>query len=358
MNEIHILTINPGSTSTKLAVFQEDSLLFGRTIAHTTEELSPYKRLIDQYPMRKKVILEFLKQNNFDIRTLAVVVGRGGILNPLESGTYQVTPEMVDFLKNAPMEHASNLGGILASEIAQEIGANAFIVDPVVVDEMEEIAKITGIPEIRRISIFHALNQKAAAREASRQLQKEYEECRLIISHLGGGISVGAHLNGRVVDVNNALNGDGPMAPERAGSIPTLSLVELVLSGKYSPVEIKKMLTGKGGIVAHLGTNDLREVEKKFLEGSDPKATLVYRAMAYQVAKEIGSLAVVLDGKIDAIVFTGGIAYDKSFIKLIEDKVAFLAPIIVIPGEDEMRSLCLGGLRVLRGEDKVKTWHL
>jgi len=351
----YILAINPGSTSTKIAIFLGEEKIFGQNISHPAEELAPYPKIIDQHKFREKVILNFLKENTFDITLLSAVVGRGGLLTPMASGTYLVNDDMVDFLKNNKMEHASNLGALLARDIAKIVSVDAFIVDPVVVDEMADIARITGLAEIRRISIFHALNQKAAAREAAKKLGKPYENCRLIVAHLGGGISIGAHLDGQVVDVNNALNGDGPFAPERAGSLPSWSLVELALSGKYDAATLKKMITGKGGIVAHLNINDMRKVED-LVKAGDAKATQVFDAMAYNVAKEIGSLAAVLEGRIDAIVLTGGIAFDEYFIKLIRRRVEFLAPLIVLPGEDEMTALTQGALRVLNGEEAPKHW--
>jgi butyrate kinase len=351
----YILAINPGSTSTKIAIFLGQEKVLSQNISHTTEELAPFAKIIDQHHFRQKVILKFLKQNAFDVSLLAAVVGRGGLLGPMASGTYRVNDDMAEYLKHTSVEHASNLGALLASDIAKAIRVDAFIVDPVTVDEMADIARITGLPEIPRISIFHALNQKAAAREAAKKIGKPYEHCRLIVAHLGGGISIGAHREGRVVDVNNALNGDGPFAPERAGSLPSWSLVELATSGKYDQATLKKMITGKGGIVAHLKVNDMRKVEEMVRAG-DREATLVFEAMAYNVSKEIGSLAAVLEGKIDAIVLTGGIAYDPYFVELVRRRVEFLAQLIILPGEDEMAALAQGALRVLLGEEKAKDW--
>lgn len=351
----YILAINPGSTSTKIAIFLDEEKILGQNISHAVDELAPFDRIIDQHLFREKVILDFLKRNAFDINLLAAVVGRGGLLSPMASGTYLVNDEMIDFLKNNKMEHASNLGALLASDIARSISVNAFIVDPVVVDEMADIARITGLPEIRRISIFHALNQKAAAREAAKKLGRPYQNCRLIVAHMGSGISIGAHLNGQVVDVNNALNGDGPFGPERSGSLPSWSLIELALSGRYDLAALKKKITGKGGIVAHLHINDMRKVEE-MMKAGDRAAIRIYEAMAYNVAKEIGSLAPVLEGRIDAIVLTGGIAFDQSFVELIRRRVEFLAKLIVLPGEDEMTALAQGALRVLLGEETAKHW--
>ncbi|MDD8012398.1 MAG: butyrate kinase [Acidobacteriota bacterium] len=355
MENKYILAINPGSTSTKIAIFLGEEKVLGQNISHTAEELAPFPRIIDQHHFRQKVILTFFKEHAFDVNRLAAVVGRGGLLGPMASGTYLVSDEMTDYLKQTRTEHASNLGALLASDIAKPVGINAYIVDPVTVDEMTDMARITGRPEIPRISIFHALNQKAAAREAAKKLGKPYENCRLIVAHLGGGISVGAHLDGKVVDVNNALNGDGPFAPERAGGLPSWSLVELATSGQYDLPALKKMITGQGGIVAHLKVNDMRKVEEMVAAG-DAKATMVFEAMAYNVAKEIGGLAAALEGKIDAVVLTGGIAFDTHFVELIRRRVEFLARLIVLPGEDEMTALAQGALRVLLGEEKAKQW--
>ncbi len=355
MNQMNILSINPGSTSTKLAVYRDEEKLFGASLSHSAEEIGKYSRINDQKEFRTSLVLEFLKDNDFDVSELSAVVGRGGLLPPMESGTYTVSPEMLSFLEQTEWEHASNLGAMIADGIARKVGVPAFIVDPVVVDEMIDLARVTGVPEISRISIFHALNQKAAAREAARKLDKPYTKCNLIVAHMGGGVSIGAHLQGRVVDVNNALNGDGPFSPERAGSVPTWSLIEWVLSGDLTRDELKKRVTGRGGIVAHLQTNDMREVEKR-VDNGDKKAEFILRAMAYGVAKQIGAMAAVMAGKVDAIVMTGGIAYDKRFVKWICERTDFLAPCIIMPGEDEMRSLALGGLRVLRGDEEAKTW--
>lgn len=355
MNDPLILVINPGSTSTKVAVFRGEEKLLHENIFHSLEELKSYKRIADQHGFRKSVILSFLDDHRCDIEGFSAVVGRGGMLLPVESGTYRITEKTVDYLMNNPVEHASNLGALLAYEIGKPANIKAYIVDPIVVDEMEDVARVTGLPEVPRRSIFHALNQKAAAREAALRLGKKYDEVRLIVAHLGGGISVGAHDKGRVVDVNNALNGEGPMGPERAGSLPAWQLVELALSGKFDAAGLRRRITGGGGLTAHLGTNDVREVKRR-MEKGDVRCALVYRAMAYQTAKEIGSMAAVLEGKIDAIVFTGGMAHDGDLIRLIEGRTSFLAPIVILPGEDEMASLAMGVLRVLRGQEREKTW--
>ncbi|ADH61566.1 butyrate kinase [Thermoanaerobacter mathranii subsp. mathranii str. A3] len=351
-----ILVINPGSTSTKVAVFKDKEPVFTETLRHSSEELAKYKSIIDQFEFRTQAILNMLKEKGISLSEIDAIVGRGGLLKPIESGTYIVNEKMIEDLKKAERgEHASNLGGIIAYTLAKEHDIEAYIVDPVVVDELEDIARITGMPEIEKSSIFHALNQKAIARRLAADLNKKYEEVNLIIAHLGGGISIGAHKHGRVVDVNDALNGEGPFSPERAGGLPVLDLVKLCYSGKYTYQEMKKRLIGQGGIVAHLGTNDVREVYKKIEEG-DKKAELVLEAMAYQTAKEIGAMAVVLKGQVDAIGITGGIAYNEDFVKRISERVKFIAPIYVYPGEDEMSALAQGAYRVLSGEEKAKMY--
>ncbi|WP_211204206.1 butyrate kinase [Thermoanaerobacter italicus] len=351
-----ILVINPGSTSTKVAVFKDKEPVFTETLRHSSEELAKYKNIIDQFEFRTQAILNMLKEKGISLSEIDAIVGRGGLLKPIESGTYIVNEKMIEDLKKAERgEHASNLGGIIAYTLAKEHDIEAYIVDPVVVDELEDIARITGMPEIEKSSIFHALNQKAIARRLAADLNKKYEEVNLIIAHLGGGISIGAHKHGRVVDVNDALNGEGPFSPERAGALPVLDLVKLCYSGKYTYQEMKKRLIGQGGIVAHLGTNDVREVYKKIEEG-DKKAELVLEAMAYQTAKEIGAMAVVLKGQVDAIGITGGIAYNEDFVKRISERVKFIAPIYVYPGEDEMSALAQGAYRVLSGEEKAKMY--
>ncbi len=351
-----ILAINPGSTSTKIAVFEDDKEVFSKTLRHSEEELSPFNRIIDQYEFRKSVIEQVLKENGFSIEDFDAFVGRGGLLKPIPSGTYRVNPAMMKDLEHSPLgEHASNIGGMIAHAFETETGKPSFIVDPVVVDEMDEIAKITGFPEIQRHSIFHALNQKAVARRAAKELGKNYFDINLIVVHLGGGISIGAHKKGKIVDVNNALNGDGPIAPERAGSVPAWGLIQFVKESGLDDKALKKRLAGNAGIVAHLKTNNMREVEDRVKAG-DEHATKIYKAMAYNIAKWIGSAAVVLHGEFEAIVITGGLANDKLFIQWIEEMVSFLGKIIVYPGEDEMGALASGAYRVLSGEEEAKEY--
>ncbi len=351
------LIINPGSTSTKIAVFENENSIFEKTLRHSNEELAIYHKVAEQFEFRKQLILEALNENNITIESLNAVVGRGGLLKPIEGGTYIVNDKLVEDLKsNIKGEHASNLGGLIARSIADEIGVPSFIVDPVVVDELQDVARISGHPAFERISIWHALNEKAVARRASSEkFSKNYEEMNYVIVHLGGGISVAAHKKGRVIDVNNALNGEGPFSPERSGSLPIGDLVKLCFSGKYTEAEINKMIVGKGGISAYLGTNSAKEVSERAQSG-DEKAKLIYSAMAYQVAKAVGEYAVVLDGDVDAIIITGGIAYDKTFVDMIEKKVKFIAEVITYPGEDELLALAEGGLRVLNKKESAKEY--
>jgi len=354
--KFRILTINPGSTSTKIGVFDNERPILEKTIRHDLETLQQYPSVTAQYAFRKQTILDALDEEGLDLSKLSAVCGRGGLLRPIEGGTYRVNKQMIeDLQKGYSGQHASNLGGILAYEIASALNIPAFIVDPVVVDELEPIARISGFALIERRSIFHALNQKAVARRVAKQLGRRYEEVNLIVAHMGGGITVGAHKKGRVVDVNNGLDGEGPFGPERAGTVPAGDLVSLCFSGEYYRDEIMNMLVGKGGLVGYLGTNDAVKVEK-MIEAGDEKAKLVYSAMAYQVAKEIGAASAVLAGNVDAIILTGGLAYGKQFVKEIIDRVDWIADVIVHPGENELQALAEGALRVLRGEEKEKVY--
>ncbi|HPD65755.1 MAG TPA: butyrate kinase [Bacteroidia bacterium] len=352
-----ILAINPGSTSTKIAVFSNSKIIFLRTIRHSADELSRYEKIADQFDFRKKIILEELEKAKIDMQKIQVVMGRGGLLRPIPSGVYQVNQKMIDDLKTAIRgEHASNLGGLIADAIAQSLpDAKAYIADPVVVDELEDIARIAGHPLFERISIFHALNHKAVARFHAKCISKRYEDLNLIVVHLGGGITVGAHLKGRVIDVNQGLDGEGPFSPERSGTLPVGALAKLCFSGNYSYQEVKQMITGKGGFVAYFGTNDAQEVENLMNQG-DPTASLVFEAMAYQVAKEIGAMSTVLKGKVDGILLTGGLANNKWFIDQIIDRVVHIGPISIYPGEDEMKALAVNGQMVLDGEIEVKEY--
>lgn len=352
----YVLVINPGSTSTKIAVFEDENVVFESKISHTTEEINSYPNIASQFEFRKNLIVDTIKQQGFDINKLSAVCGRGGLLKPIKSGTYVVNDEMVKDLTEAKRgEHASNLGGLIARELATELHIPSFIVDPVAVDEMEDIARISGMPEIERPSLFHALNQKAIARQVARDKGKIYEEMNLIIAHLGGGISVGAHQKGRVIDVNNALDGDGPMSPERSGSVPLGPLYKMCFSGNYTLADIKRKNYGQGGLVAYLGTNNASEVAARIKNG-DEKAALVYDAMGYQIAKEIGAYATVLKGQIDYIVLTGGIAYEPLMVSKITERVNFIAEVLVYPGENELLSLAQGALRVLNNEEDAQTY--
>nr|WP_304578555.1 butyrate kinase [uncultured Acetatifactor sp.] len=350
------LIINPGSTSTKIGVFEDETLLFEETLRHSTEEIARFANIVDQKDFRKKIITDLLESKNFDIKSLNVVVGRGGMLKPIPGGTYAVSEELLADLKAGVQgQHASNLGGILAKEIGDSIGVPSYIVDPVVVDELMPIARYSGVPELPRVSIFHALNQKAVAKRYAKEIGKAYESLRLIVVHMGGGVSVGAHENGRVIDVFNALDGDGAFSPERAGGVPNGALIKMCFSGKYTEKEVYGKMVGKGGFNAYLGTNDMREVTKQ-ADGGDEKAIEAKQAFLLQVAKDIGSMACVLNGKVDQIIVTGGIAYGADVVAALKERAEWIAPFTVYPGEDELLALAQGALRVLNGEEEAKAY--
>jgi len=350
------LIINPGSTSTKLGVFEDETLLFEETLRHSTEEIAQYASIFEQKDFRKEIILNFLKEKGVDVASFNMIVGRGGMLKPIPGGTYECTDALVEDLKvGVSGQHASNLGGILAREIADEIGVPSYIVDPVVVDELVPEARLSGVPELPRVSIFHALNQKAVARRYAAEVGKKYEDLNLIVVHMGGGVSVGPHKKGQVIDINNALDGDGAFSPERAGAVPVGPLVKLCFSGKYSEKEVYKKLVGNGGFNAYCNTNDMRDVEKMVTEG-DANADLTRKAFIMQMSKDIGSMAAVLEGKVDQIVVTGGIAYDKAVVQGLKDHCEWIAPFTVYPGEDELLALVQGGLRVLNGQEAAKPY--
>ncbi|MDP4266948.1 MAG: butyrate kinase [Bacteroidota bacterium] len=353
-----ILAINPGSTSTKIAVFEDTNCIFIQSLKHSNEDLSKFSKIADQFEYRKDIIMKVLSENNIEINNIKIIVGRGGLVKPIKSGVYAINEQLIkDLTIGVSGQHASNLGGLIADDIAQSIpDAKAFIADPVVVDELDDVARISGHPELDRISIFHALNQKAIARTYAKSISTKYEDLNLIVVHLGGGISVGAHKKGKVIDVNQALDGDGPFSPERTGTLPVGALVKLCFSGKYSEQEIKKMINGKGGYVAYLGTNDAYTVEKR-VESGDAKATLIQDAMIYQIAKEIGAMSTVLYCNVDAILFTGGIAHDKVFVEKLKSRVGKIAPVFVYPGEDEMKALAMNGLMVLNNEIEVLQYN-
>lgn len=343
-----ILVINPGSTSTKLAIFHDDKPVWTGGAHLPLDELAKFHRIIDQYEYRRDFILKKLEEEKIKL-DFDAVIGRGGLLCPMRGGVYLVNEKMKKDLLAASHEHACNLGALIADEIASKCGCPAYIADPVVVNEFDTRARISGIPGLERESIFHALNQKAVSRQYAASIGKKYEELNLIVAHLGGGISIGAHRHGRVIDVNNALNGEGPISPERAGTVPAEALANMCFSGKYSDREIRKMIHGRGGLVAYLGTNDMVTIDSKAEKGEEPYSTLV-EAMLYTVAKQIGAMYVALKGQADAIILTGGIAHSKFCVEGIKKQIDYLAPIVVMPGENEMKSLAFNALGALRGE--------
>ena len=349
-----IFVINPGSTNTKIALFEGARCLWTETQRYDASELEPFASVAEQEGFRYERIAQILEEKGIEASSFSAVVGRGGLLKPVPGGTYRVGARMLQDLKSmAYGSHASNLGAALAVRFAAAAGdVPAFIVDPVVVDELADEARVSGLPEIPRISIFHALNQKAVARRAAAELGKTLADCNLVVAHMGGGVSVGAHLKGRVIDVNNALDGEGPMSPERSGSLPVGALASLCFSGRHTLTEVQRMICGRGGLVAHLGTNDLREVEKRVSSG-DAKAVLVFDALCLQIAKEIGACSAVLKGSVDAIVLTGGLAYSDRLCEALTARVGFIARILRYPGEDEMQALAEGALRVLNGEESA-----
>ena len=351
-----LLIINPGSTSTKIGVYEDEKQIFEKTLRHSAEEIGQFETIYSQKDFRKEVILNVLRENNFNINTLDAVVGRGGLLKPIPSGTYEVNKALLEDLKiGVQGPHASNLGGILAQEIAEQADVRAFIVDPVVVDELSDVARLSGVPELRRISIFHALNQKAVAKRLAKESGKKYEDLKLVVTHMGGGVSVGAHKYGKVIDVNNTLDGDGPFSPERAGSVPAGDLIKMCFSGKYTENEVYSKVVGKGGFVGYLNTNDVKGTIDKMGEG-DKECTAIYNAFLYQIVKEIGAMAGILEGKVDQIVVTGGIAYSDVLIPDLIEKVKWIAPVTVYPGEDELLALAQGAIRVLSGEEEAKVY--
>lgn len=353
---IKSLIINPGSTSTKIGVFEDETLLFEETLRHTTEEIASYASIVDQKDFRKEIITNLLASKSFDMKSLNVVVGRGGMLKPIPGGTYAVTDDLLNDLKIGKQgQHASNLGGILAREIGDSLGIPSYIVDPVVVDELEPISRYSGVPELPRTSVFHALNQKAVAKRYAKEQGRAYDTMNLIVVHMGGGVSVGAHKEGRVIDIFNALDGDGAFSPERAGAVPSGALIKMCFSGQYTEKEVYKKIVGNGGFNAYLGTNDMRDVEKMANENNE-KAIEVRDAFIMQVAKDIGSMATVLKGKAEAIIVTGGIAYDKAVVAGLKERCEWIAPFTVYPGEDELLALAQGALRVLNGEEKAMTY--
>lgn len=352
----YILAINPGSTSTKVAVFEGVNNVKQKNLSHSTEEISKFEKIAEQYSYRENAILDWLKDEGIALNELAAVVGRGGLLRPMPSGTYRVTDALIhDLTIGAQYEHASNLGGLIARAIAESEGIEAFIVDPVAVDEYEDIARISGMPELPRRSLVHALNVKAVARRVAKGMNKNVEEVNFIVAHLGGGITISPMKAGKIVDANNANEG-GPFSPERCGGVPVGELVKIAFSGKYTEKELKKKMLCNGGLVGYLNTNDVRHVQT-MIEKGDNYAELIFNAMGYQIAKEIGACAAVLCGKVDKIIITGGMAYSNKLMEYIEDMIKFIAPVEIVPGEDEMQALADGAFRVLNGEENSKIYE-
>jgi len=353
-----ILAINPGSTSTKFAVYFETECVLKETIRHSFDDLFHYENIIDQFDFRKGLIIDALVEKGIEVDLIKYIIGRGGLTYPVESGIYRVNNLMLEHLRQGVMgQHASNLGPLLADYIALQIpDAQAYMADPVVTDELESVARISGHKNFERQSIFHALNQKATARAHAKKINKTYEEINLIVAHLGGGISVGAHKNGRVIDVNNALNGEGPFSPERSGTLPSGQLIATCFSGKYTKSEVDRMVVGEGGYVSFMGTNNAQEVEK-LAESGNETAQQYQEALFYQVAKLIGEMAVVLEGKVDGILLTGGMAFSKNLENYIRQKTGFIAPVFSYPGEDELEALAMNALRVARGEVEPKIYQ-
>jgi butyrate kinase len=351
-----LLVINPGSTSTKIAVYAGEEPLFVETIRHDDADLGRFAQVMDQEDYRRKLILAALAKHNLSVADLTAIIGRGGLMRPIPGGVYHVGPQMLFDLRSCRFgTHASNLGAILAHDLATSAGIPSFIADPVVVDEMAPLARYSGHPDITRRSIFHALNHKAVGRRAAAELGRPYEELRLIIAHLGGGVSVGAHERGRVVDVNNALDGDGPFSPERSGGLPAGQLTDWCFAPDAKEADIRRRITGAGGFLAYLGTASGMEIERR-IQGGDAKAREVHAAMAYQVAKDIGAMGTVLAGQVDAVILTGGLAHDKALTALICDRVKFLGRVMIFPGEDEMTALALAALRALTDGEAVLTY--
>lgn len=343
-----ILAINPGSTSTKVALYEEERPLLEWTLRHSAEELAAYPNVLDQLDWRRGLILAALREEGFKLSELSAVIGRGGLIHPVPAGVYEVNSRMRYDLRNARKMHACNLGGLLAAQIAHMAKVKAYIADPPVVDEMDDVARITGMPMCRRKPVFHALNQKATARLHCSRHGLRYEEVNLIVAHMGGGISVAAHRRGRIVDVNNALDGDGPFAPDRAGSIPSGELIKACFSGQHTEEELLKFVSSKGGLVAYLGTNSVMQVMERIAQG-DQRARKVLDAMCYNISKQIGAMAAVLEGKVEGILLTGGIAYNEPVVEYIRSHCSFIAPVTVYPGENELEALVQNALVVLRG---------
>lgn len=356
MKTYSILALNPGSTSTKIALYRNEQLVWDEGIDYSSEQLNRFERITDQLEMRKQDIESVLQKRGTDLQSLAAVVGRGGPFKPLQSGTYRVDENVLSDIRqgNVQADHISNIGAVLAESLASQAEIPAFFVDPVSVDEFIPLARYSGMPELQRRSLVHALNVKATARRAAASLKQPLASINLIVAHLGGGISICPLLKGRIIDVNNANEG-GPFSPERTGSLPVSSLVKLCYSGEYSYADMKKKITRQGGLTAYLGVNDGRKIVARINDG-DTKAREVFEALGYQIAKEIGAMATVLSGEVNAIVMTGGLAHQPMLMDWIEERVTFIAPMLVFPGENELEALALGALRVLRGEEEPVTY--
>lgn len=353
--EYKILAINPGSTSTKIALYEDDHEVVVKTLEHPVDEIEKYSKVVEQFQMRKDVVISFLEDNGYDISSLDAVVGRGGMLPPVKSGAYKVNDLMVDRLRNRPIqEHASNLGALISYEIANSIGKPAYIYDSVKVDELNDVARVSGMPAIHRDSTSHVLNSRAMIMQVAKKYNRKYRDMNFVVAHMGGGVSVNVFERGLMVDV--IADDEGPFSPERSGRVPCRKLVDLCFLGEYDKSTIKKMQSGNGGLKGYLGTVDAREVEKMIAEGNE-QAKLIYEAMAYQIAKGIGELSTVVKGKVDAIILTGGIAHSKMMTRMIKERVEFIAPVEIMAGENEMESLALGTLRVLRGEEEAREYE-
>jgi butyrate kinase len=359
MDANYILVINPGATSTKIAVYQDNRSVFLKTIRHGCDELESFSQTSDQLDYRLNLVLSEVEANHIPFDSVGVIISRGGLLHPIESGVYKVNQAMIADLEVGVMgDHASNLGGLIADRLLQKFpNAGAYIADPVVVDELQEVARISGHPEFKRQSIFHALNQKSVARTYAHSRGVEYEDLNLIVAHLGSGISVGAHQKGRVIDVNNALDGEGPFGPERSGTLPAGALARYCIEKDVSWSQLKKMLIGEGGLYAYVGHKDAQRLEKEAREGN-PEAMLLQGAMAYQISKEIGALATVLGGEVDAILITGGMAHNPDLTEEVKKRINFIAPVLIFPGEDEMRALAQNGSLLLNGKIKAREYKV
>ena len=359
MHANYILVINPGATSTKIAVYQGNRSVFLKTIRHENEDLEGFSQTTDQRKFRQKLVLDEVEANHIPYESVGVIIARGGLIHPIESGVYEVNNAMIADLEKGVMgDHASNLGGLIAHSLLEKFpSAGAYIADPVVVDELQEVARVSGHPEFERISIFHALNQKSVARTYAHSRGVEYEDLNLVIAHLGSGISVGAHQKGRVIDVNNALDGEGPFGPERSGTLPAGALARYCLKKEKDWCQVKKMLTGEGGLFAYVGHKDAQRLEKEAREG-DVKARLLQSAMAYQISKEIGAMATVLGGDVDAILITGGMAHNPDLTGEVKKRIDFIAPILIFPGEDEMRALAQNGALLLSGKITARAYSV